>query len=76
MEKSQALIFKKRQGNEKPEEDLNIERNWKYMTLYALRKYRGAKEASKYLRVSERTVFRLIDRWELDWKCPDLTKDE
>lgn len=74
--KEKPLLYKKAEGTNKLVEDLDIERNWKCLTLHALRKHRGAKEASKYLGVSERTVFRFINRWELDWKCPNLSKDE
>ena len=74
--KEKPLLYKRVEETNELVEDLDIERNWKYLTLHALRKYRGAKEASRHLGVSERTVFRLIQRWELDWKCPNLNSNE
>lgn len=74
--KERPLLYKRIEGTNELVEDLDIERNWKFLTLHALRKHRGAKAASRHLGVSERTVFRLIHRWELDWKYPDLNKNE
>jgi len=61
-----------RKVDEHMEEDLNIENHWKVMVTYALRKYQSVKEAAPHLGVTSRTVFRLINRWDIDWKCPDL----
>ena len=65
-------LYKNVEGKKYPQEDLNIERHWQYMVAYALRKYQSPKEASKYLGITARTVFRLIKRYDIDWKTPDL----
>lgn len=48
------------------EENLNIEYNTKILVREALRRYGSAAEASKYLEVSDRTVFRYMDKFNLD----------
>lgn len=70
--KTKALVYKTVEDSIYPVEDLNIERNWKYLTMIALRKYGSVKKAAPYLGVTERTVHRFVDRWELDWQLPDL----
>lgn len=70
--KTEALVYKMIEGSKYPVEDLNIERNWKFLTLYALRKYGSVKRASPHLGVTERTVHRFVERWNLDWKLPEL----
>lgn len=53
---------------EKQEENLNIEYNWKILVTYALRKYQSVKVASRHLGVTDRTVFRYINQWDIEWK--------
>ena len=52
------------------EENLNIEYNWKILVTYALRKYQSVKVASQHLGVTDRTVFRYINEWDIKWKKP------
>ena len=70
--KTKALVYKTVEDSIYPVEDLNIERNWKFLTLTALRKYGSVKQAAPHLGVTERTVHRFVDRWQLDWRLPDL----
>ena len=55
---------------EKQKENLNIEYNWKILVTYALRKYQSVKIASQHLGVTDRTVFRYINEWDIVWKKP------
>lgn len=59
-----------------PQEDLNIERHHRAMIVYALRKYKSPKEASKHLGITARTVFRMIHRYEIDWRLTDINEDK
>jgi len=70
--KKEFQLYKKIAGMKYPQEDLNIENHWKIMVTYALRKHQNVQRASEDLGVTSRTVFRLINRWEIDWKLPML----
>lgn len=70
--KTKALVYKTVEDSIYPVEDLNIERNWKFLTMLALRRHGSVKKAAPHLGVTERTVHRFVDRWDLDWKLPDL----
>ena len=70
--KKEWVLYKKIEGQRYPQEDLNIERHWRIMVTHALRKHQNVKKASADLGITERTVFRLINRWEIEWKLPDL----
>jgi hypothetical protein len=70
--KKEFKLYKKIAGLKYPQEDLNIERHWRVMVTYALRKHQNVKRASQDLGVTQRTVFRLIKRWDIDWKLPML----
>jgi len=52
------------------EVNLNIEYNWKILVTHALRKYQSVKVASQHLGVTDRTVFRYINEWDIKWKKP------
>ena len=39
-------------------------------------KYKSPKEASKHLGITVRTVFRMINRYEIDWRLTDINEDE
>ncbi len=67
-------LYKKVEGMKYPQEDLNIERHYRVMVTHALRKYKNVEEASKHLGITTRTVFRLIKRWEIDWKLPEINE--
>lgn len=54
----------------KQEENLNIEYNWKILVTYALRKYQNVRVAAEHLGVTDRTVFRYINQWDIKWKRP------
>ena len=69
-------LYKNVEGMKYPQEDLNIERHHRVMITYALRKYKSPKEASKHLGITVRTVFRMINRYEIDWRLTDINKDE
>ena len=49
---------------EKQEENLNIEYNWKILAGL------GVEEAAMALGVTDRTVFRYINEWDIVWKKP------
>ena len=70
--KKEWVLYKEVEGHKYPQEDLNIERHWRIMVTHALRKNQNVKKASADLGITERTVFRLIKRWEIEWKLPDL----
>ena len=70
--KKEFKLYKEVDGMRYPQEDLNIERHWRVMVRYALCKHQNVNEASKELGVTSRTVFRLIKRWDIEWKLPDL----
>jgi hypothetical protein len=61
--KKEWTLYKEVEGMKYPQEDLNIERHWRIMVRYAL---------SKELGVTPRTIFRLINRWDIEWRLPDL----
>ncbi len=69
-------LHKKVEGMKYPQEDLNIERHHRVMIIYALRKYKSPKEASKHLGITSRTVFRMINRYEIDWRLTDINEDK
>jgi hypothetical protein len=54
-------------------EILNIEYHTRILVKEALRRYGSAKIASKYLKVSDRTVFRYMDKFNLDINGNDTT---
>lgn len=54
-------------------EILNIEYHTKVLVKEALRRYGSAKIASKYLEVSDRTVFRYMHKFNLDINGNDTT---
>jgi hypothetical protein len=70
--KKEFKLYKEVDGMRYPQEDLNIERHWRVMVTYALRKHQNVKKASIDLGITERTVFRLINRWEIEWRLPTL----
>jgi len=70
--KKEWTLYKEVEGMKYPQEDLNIERHWRIMVRYALCKHQNVKEASKELGVTPRTIFRLINRWDIEWRLPDL----
>lgn len=67
-------LYKEVEGMKYPQEDLNIERYHVVMVTHALRKYKNVKEASKHLGVTARTVFRMINRYDIDWKIIEIDK--
>jgi hypothetical protein len=69
-------LHKEVEGMKYPQEDLNIERHHRAMITYALRKYKSPTEASKHLGVTARTVFRMINRYKIDWKITDINEDK
>ncbi len=70
--KKEWILYKEVEGMKYPQEDLNIEKNWRVMVRYALCKHQNVEEASKELGITSRTVFRLIKRWDIEWKLPEL----
>ena len=70
--KKEWILYKEVEGMKYPQEDLNIERNWRVMVTYALRKEKNVKRAAKLLGITDRTVFRLIDRWNINWHHPEI----
>tara|TARA_R110000803_G_scaffold182893_1_gene245287 strand:- start:521 stop:748 length:228 start_codon:yes stop_codon:yes gene_type:complete len=69
-------LYKNVEGMKYPQEDLNIERHHRVMITYALRKYKSPKEASKHLGITARTVFRMISKYQIDWRLIDINEDE
>jgi len=53
-------------------ENLNIDYNSRILVKEALRRYGSAKMASKYLGVTDRTVFRYMDKYNLDRNGNDV----
>jgi hypothetical protein len=54
-------------------EILNIEYHTRILVKEALRRYGSARTASKYLEVSDRTVFRYMNKFNLDINGNDTT---
>ena len=56
--------------------NLNLEQEIERLTRKALRIYKSPKEASKHLGVTDRTIYRMIERYNIEWEMPLLESNQ
>lgn len=56
--------------------NLNLEKEIERLTRKALRIYKSPKEASKHLGVTDRTIYRMIERYNIEWEMPLLESNQ
>lgn len=56
--------------------NLNLEKEIERLTRKALRIYKSPKEASKHLGVTDRTIYRMIERYNIEWEMPILESNQ